>query len=183
MIDICDPHKEIIIEERVLVYYKYDNNPVDCVKIFASVYDVKPIGFRLLQYNLVNSSGEPWRPDQVRINLTLVHPMLTDSPVNGTFILKIQFKRAKSYLKFQLTLYDGDIYNYTTLPMATIKVDDQHLHQKLWKTSKTNAMSIRFHATGARPSLGFIAEVVTLPVPFVNNDRYIMHNISEFTKF
>merc|ERR1719273_565725 len=141
VIDICDPHKEIIIEERVLVYYKYDNNPVDCVKIFASVYDVKPIGFRLLQYNLVNSSGEPWRPDQ-------------------------------------LTLYDGDIYNYTTLPMATIKVDDQHLHQKLWKTSKTNAMSIRFHATGARPSLGFIAEVVTLPVPFVNNDRYIMHNIS-----
>lgn len=81
----------------------------------------------------------------------------------------------------QLTLYDGDIYNYTTLPMATIKVDDQELHQKLWKTSKTNAMSIRFHATGARPSLGFIAEVVTLPVPFVNNDRYIMHNISKFT--
>ena len=38
---------------------------MDCVKIFASVYDVKPIGFRLLQYNLVNSSGEPWMADQV----------------------------------------------------------------------------------------------------------------------
>ena len=141
MIDMCDPHKEIIIEERVLVYYKYDNNPVDCVKIFASVYDVKPIGFRLLQYNFVNSSGEPWMPDQ-------------------------------------LTLFDGDIYNYTTQPMAVIKVDDKNLEQKLWKTSKTNAMSIKFHATGARNTLGFIAEVVTLPVPFVNMDRYVMHNVS-----
>ena len=141
MIDICDPHKEIIIEERVLVYYKYDNNPVDCVKIFASVYDVKPIGFRLLQYNFVNSSGEPWIPDQ-------------------------------------LSLYDGDIYNYTTQPMVNIKVDEDHLEEKLWKTTKTNAMSIKFHATGARKTLGFIAEVVTLPVPFVNVDRYVMHNIS-----
>ena len=60
LVDICDPQKEIVIEERVLLYYKYDNNPVDCVKIFASIYDVKPIGFRLLQYNLVDSDGEPW---------------------------------------------------------------------------------------------------------------------------
>ena len=27
MIDMCDPHKEIIIEEKILLYYKYDNNP------------------------------------------------------------------------------------------------------------------------------------------------------------
>ena len=54
LVDICDPQKEIVIEERILLYYKYDNNPVDCVKIFASIYDVKPIGFRLLQYNLVD---------------------------------------------------------------------------------------------------------------------------------
>ena len=27
LIDICDPQKEIVIEERVLLYYKYDNNP------------------------------------------------------------------------------------------------------------------------------------------------------------
>ena len=27
LVDICDPQKEIIIEERVLLYYKYDNNP------------------------------------------------------------------------------------------------------------------------------------------------------------
>ena len=141
MIDICDPHKEIIIEERILLYYKYDNNPVDCVKIFASVYDVKPIGFRLLQYNFVNSSGEPWIPDH-------------------------------------LTLYDGDIYNYTTKPLTTIKVDGKNLENKLWSSTKNNALSIKFHATGARNSLGFVAEVVTLPISFVGIDRYVRHNIS-----
>ena len=44
MVNICDPQKEIVIEERILLYYKYDNNPVDCVKVFSSIYDIKPIG-------------------------------------------------------------------------------------------------------------------------------------------
>ena len=56
LVNICDPQKEIVIEERILLYYKYDNNPVDCVKVFSSIYDVKPIGFRMLQYNFVNRS-------------------------------------------------------------------------------------------------------------------------------
>lgn len=46
MVDICDTTKEITIEERVLVYYKYDNNPVNCVKIFRSAYRAKPFSFR-----------------------------------------------------------------------------------------------------------------------------------------
>jgi hypothetical protein len=41
---------------------------VDCVKIFTSVYDVKPIGFRLLQFNFVNSTGEPWIPGNENYN-------------------------------------------------------------------------------------------------------------------
>ena len=67
LVDICDPQKEIVIEERILLYYKYDNNPVDCVKIFSSTYDVKPVGFRMLHYNFVNSSGEPWIPDHITL--------------------------------------------------------------------------------------------------------------------
>ncbi|CAH2076021.1 unnamed protein product, partial [Iphiclides podalirius] len=54
VVDICDSSKVITVEERVLLYYKYDNNPVNCVKIFKSVYRVKPFGFRLLQFNLFN---------------------------------------------------------------------------------------------------------------------------------
>ena len=122
-------------------YFNQKIFSVDCVKIFASVYDVKPIGFRLLQYNFVNSSGEPWVADQ-------------------------------------LTLYDGDIYNMTTRPMVSIKVDGEEHERKLWQTKLTNSMSIKFHATGARNTLGFVAEVVTLPISFVGIDRYVMHNIS-----
>ena len=46
MVDICDTNKEITVEERVVLYYKYDNYPVDCVKIFSSVYHSKNLGFR-----------------------------------------------------------------------------------------------------------------------------------------
>lgn len=67
MIDICDTNKEITIEERVLVYYKYDNNPVNCVKIFNSAFRVKPLGFRLLQSNLFNHSKEYGRRDAIHL--------------------------------------------------------------------------------------------------------------------
>ena len=62
--------------------------------------------------------------------------------------------------------------------MANIKVDGDNLERKLWSTTRTNAMSIKFHATGARNTLGFVAEVVTLPISVVTIDRYVMHNIS-----
>ena len=78
----------------------------------------------------------------------------------------------------QLTLYDGDIYNMSTRPMVNIKVGDNQHERKLWQTKLTNSMSIKFHATGARNMLGFVAEVVTLPISFVGIDRYMMHNVS-----
>lgn len=68
LIDICDPSKEIKIEERVLVYYKYDNHPVNCVKIFRSAYNVKPLGFRLLQFNLFNSTNKYGIPDFISLH-------------------------------------------------------------------------------------------------------------------
>ncbi|XP_070163334.1 protein bark beetle [Polyergus mexicanus] len=67
MVDICDTAKEITIEERVIIYYKYDNYPVSCVKIFRSAYRVKPLGFRLLQFNLFNSTGKPGHADGITL--------------------------------------------------------------------------------------------------------------------
>ncbi|XP_043526927.1 protein bark beetle [Frieseomelitta varia] len=67
MIDICDTTKEITLEERVIVYYKYDNHPVNCVKIFRSAYRAKPFGFRLLQFNLFNNTGKPGRTDSITL--------------------------------------------------------------------------------------------------------------------
>ncbi|XP_066146694.1 protein bark beetle [Euwallacea fornicatus] len=68
LLDICDPSKEIQVEERVLVYYKYDNHPVNCVKIFRSAYNVKPLGLRFLQFNLFNSSVVHGIPDFVSLS-------------------------------------------------------------------------------------------------------------------
>ncbi|ROT60893.1 hypothetical protein C7M84_021437 [Penaeus vannamei] len=60
-----DSTKELMIEERILLYYKYDNRPVDCVKIFSSGFNVKNFGFRLLQYNSYNSTMDPMMPDRI----------------------------------------------------------------------------------------------------------------------
>ncbi|XP_063914202.1 protein bark beetle isoform X2 [Zophobas morio] len=67
LVDICDTHKEIRIEERILLYYKYDNHPVNCIKIFKSAYNIKPLGFRLLQFNLFNSTQEYGIPDFISL--------------------------------------------------------------------------------------------------------------------
>jgi hypothetical protein len=37
---------------------------------------------------------------------------------------------------------------------------------------------VKFHATGAREQLGFVAEVVTMPISVVAADRDVKHNIS-----
>ncbi|KAF6211152.1 hypothetical protein GE061_014267 [Apolygus lucorum] len=56
LVDMCDPSKEIVVQERLIIYYVYDNRPINCVKIFYSAYHFKPFGFRLLQFNLYNST-------------------------------------------------------------------------------------------------------------------------------
>lgn len=67
MVDICDTNKEMVIEDRILLYYKYDNQPVDCVKIFTSHHSGKQIGFRLLQFNLFNGTIYSAQPDNIKI--------------------------------------------------------------------------------------------------------------------
>lgn len=148
MIDICDTTKEITLEERVIVYYKYDNHPVNCVKIFRSAYRAKPFGFRyplfpieylsffncikfnllrfrLLQFNLFNSTGKPGRTDSI-------------------------------------TLYDGDIYNITAKRIGHLEANSLD-EKKLFRTQGPS-LSIRLFANGASNVHGFIAEVVTLPI-------------------
>ena len=77
----------------------------------VNYFDIVFTGFRMLQYNFVNSSGEPWMPDH-------------------------------------LTLYDGDLYNLTTKPIVTIKVDGNEAERSLYETTRSNPLSIKFHATG-----------------------------------
>ena len=64
------------------------------------------------------------------------------------------------------------------LDILIILVDGSEAERRLHKTTKSRAMSIKFHATGAREHLGFFAEVVTLPISVVGIDRDIKHNMS-----
>ncbi|CAL4091082.1 unnamed protein product, partial [Meganyctiphanes norvegica] len=140
MIDICDSAKELKIEERVLLYYKYDNRPVDCVKIFSSVFNVKNFGFRLLQFNLFNSTTDPSVPDRI-------------------------------------VLYDGDIYNYTHTEILTEIHMNSSNSMKFFKTDGTS-LSVQLHATGASGLLGFVAEVVTLPISDLGINRDVLQNLT-----
>lgn len=141
MVDMCDSTKELRIEERILLYYKYDNRPVDCIKIFSSVFNVKNFGFRLLHLNLYDSTfnGEPLVRDR-------------------------------------LVLYDGDIYNYTTQVFAEVHARSDN-HMRFFKTAGTS-LSVELHATGASGELGFVAEVVTLPISNLGINRNILHNFT-----
>ncbi|KAJ8937251.1 hypothetical protein NQ318_005565 [Aromia moschata] len=67
LVDICDTQKEIRIEERILLYYKYDNHPINCIKIFRSDYNIKPLGLRFLQFHLFNSTVKYGIPDFIQM--------------------------------------------------------------------------------------------------------------------
>ncbi|XP_067119939.1 protein bark beetle [Centruroides vittatus] len=67
MVSVCDTNKEMVVHERILLYYKYDNKPVDCVKIFSSAHYIKTLGFRLLQFNLFNATDYAASPDMIKI--------------------------------------------------------------------------------------------------------------------
>lgn len=67
LVDICGANKHIHIEERILIFYKYDNRAIDCMKIVTSKDNVKHIGIRLLQFNLFNSTSYSTIPDYMKI--------------------------------------------------------------------------------------------------------------------
>ncbi|KAG8303023.1 hypothetical protein J6590_018486 [Homalodisca vitripennis] len=89
LVDVCDPAKEIVVQERVVLYYKYNNKPVSCVKIFYNEFRVKPFGFRLLQLNLLNSTDSISVYDGDIYNkarLRLVAEITADSPLEKRFV-------------------------------------------------------------------------------------------------
>ncbi|XP_025830817.1 protein bark beetle [Agrilus planipennis] len=128
LIDICDTIKEIQIEERVVLYYKYDNHPVSCIKIFRSAYNVKPFGFRLLQFNLFNATESYGIPDFIdlydgdiyNVTSTLIARISMDGSQEKTFFttknpslsIKLFAKGASSNFGF--------IAEIVTLPISAI---------------------------------------------------------------
>uniref|UniRef100_T1IJ76 SRCR domain-containing protein n=1 Tax=Strigamia maritima TaxID=126957 RepID=T1IJ76_STRMM len=66
-VDICESQKILEVQERILVYYRYHNYPMDCVKIFKSIGQVSHLGIRFLQLNLFDSTGDLSTVDKIRI--------------------------------------------------------------------------------------------------------------------
>ncbi|XP_013419620.1 protein bark beetle [Lingula anatina] len=52
MVDMCDTEKELVIENRIILYYKYSYRSVDCVKYIRSRSLTNTVGLRFLQFNL-----------------------------------------------------------------------------------------------------------------------------------
>ncbi|KAG6445644.1 protein bark beetle isoform X2 [Manduca sexta] len=128
LIDICDSSKMVTVEERVILYYKYDNNPVNCVKIFKSMFRVKPFGFRLLQFNLFNHTLNYGKRDSLTLydgdiyNITA--PMIGYLE-NGSPDEKKLFRTEGSSLSVSLfangaSAVHGFIAEIVTLPISAI---------------------------------------------------------------
>lgn len=52
LVDICKMEKELIVKNRFIIYYKYFQKLVDCVKVIRSENRFRKVLFRLLQFNL-----------------------------------------------------------------------------------------------------------------------------------
>lgn len=126
MVEMCESHKVVEIEERIILYFKYYNYPVDCVKIFSSSQKVKPVGFRLLHFKF-------FKPDDSNLTDTLRlfdgniynHSARQIGVVRQNSVNTKQFFRAGSTLSIQLrasgaTENHGFIAEIITLPALII---------------------------------------------------------------
>ncbi|CAG9858649.1 unnamed protein product [Phyllotreta striolata] len=128
LVDICDTQKEIRIQERVILYYKYDNHPVNCIKIFRSGYDIKPLGLRLLQFDLFNSTTKYGIPDLLEFydgDIYNVSSKLIDRVTMTSNNEKRLFKSALPSLSVKLfangaSSLHGFIAEVVTLPISAI---------------------------------------------------------------
>ncbi|EGT45297.1 hypothetical protein CAEBREN_07064 [Caenorhabditis brenneri] len=65
MLDMCAAVKRFDVKNRIMLYYKYDSYPVDCVKIFTS--SGRRVAFRIVQYHLYSSPTDLGRSDALRL--------------------------------------------------------------------------------------------------------------------
>ncbi|XP_066905697.1 protein bark beetle [Halyomorpha halys] len=124
LIDMCDPAKELFVQERVILYYVYDNRPINCVKIFYSSLRLKPFGFRLLQFNLYNSTDRLDLFDGGLYNRSIKHLTSLDFNSQGGLDKKL-YKTQSSSLSIRLVASAasrsyGFIAEIVTLPISAI---------------------------------------------------------------
>lgn len=50
LLDMCDSAKDIVVYERMIVHFKYSDQPLSCIKIFRSHLGSKSLGLRYGNY-------------------------------------------------------------------------------------------------------------------------------------
>uniref|UniRef100_A0A8D8T2J5 Protein bark beetle n=2 Tax=Cacopsylla melanoneura TaxID=428564 RepID=A0A8D8T2J5_9HEMI len=140
MVDMCDPTKELVVQERMVLYYKYDNNPSTCVKIFHSAYKIKPFGFRLLQFNLFNTSDSLSLYDGSLYNVsaTPLYTVTKDSGLEKKFITTQSPTLSIKLLATGAGHMHGFIAEIVTLPISAIGFNRDVQHNITYSYFKDN---------------------------------------------
>ncbi|KAK5644294.1 hypothetical protein RI129_008139 [Pyrocoelia pectoralis] len=185
LIDICDTTKVVNVEERVLVYYKYDNHPVSCVKIFRSSYNVKPFGFRLLQFNLFNTTEDYGIPDFISLHdgdiyntssRTIAHITMDSEDSNRMYSTKEPSLSIKLFAKGASSNH-GFIAEVVTLPISAIGFNRDVQHNISFSVINKNREGGLLYM-----SAGEVNPTVTIEKnQFTNNCKKLYGNFSTCT--
>ncbi|KAB0799954.1 hypothetical protein PPYR_07834 [Photinus pyralis] len=185
LIDVCDTTKVVNVEERVLIYYKYDNHPVSCVKIFRSSYNVKPFGFRLLQFNLFNTSDDYGIPDFISLHdgdiynvssKVIAHITMDSEDFNGLYRTKEPSLSIKLFAKGASSSH-GFIAEVVTLPISAIGFNRDVQHNISFSVINRNREGGLLYM-----SAGEVNPIVTIEKnQFTNNCEKLYGNFSTCT--
>ncbi|CAD5226291.1 unnamed protein product [Bursaphelenchus okinawaensis] len=142
MLDVCSGGKEVMVGGRILIYYKYDSRPVDCVKVFKSK-TAKGLGFRFLQVNIYSANNPLGRSDALSLySDDTFRPISLLAKYDGNSMVNFNGK--------------FDPNTISSNPATTI-VSYPPI------TSRSTVLGLHLRATAADGEFGFIAEVATLP--------------------
>ncbi|XP_050428797.1 protein bark beetle isoform X2 [Adelges cooleyi] len=143
LLDMCDPTKDIIVYERMIVHFKYGDQPLTCVKIFRSHLGFKSLGLRILQLNLAHDNDHIGVYDGILYNKTSEIFRLVKSPkvqrrrfiksTYGSISLKAVAQAASSRVY-------GFIAEIVTLPIAAIGFDRNTEHNVSYSVINNNFM-------------------------------------------
>ncbi|GMR58343.1 hypothetical protein PMAYCL1PPCAC_28538, partial [Pristionchus mayeri] len=141
MINMCAATKTITVQGRVIIYYKYDSRPVDCVKHFIGSGGRK-LSFRFLKANFYSSFVDLGRPDALRVYA---------SPTFSPSFLLADFRAPPTAQSLYTT--PEVAFNFPSLSSTTSFSDPLSADQ----------LALHLRASAADGIYGFIAEVVALP--------------------
>ncbi|XP_065210133.1 protein bark beetle-like [Planococcus citri] len=140
MLDMCDPLKEIVLQERILLYYKYTNSPVSCIKIFHSAYPMKTFGFRFLQLNLFNETDTLSLYDGSIYNVSspIIATVSSKNRIKKQFITTKWPSMSVKMMVSGASHYHGFIAEIVTLPISAITFNRDILHNVSSSILKNN---------------------------------------------